>query len=48
MKKYALDQVGTFTKRDALDIEEAYRDIQGKSLPRILRQNKYVTKRKNS
>ena len=48
VKKYALDQVGTFTKRDALDIEEAYRDIQGKSLPRILRQNKYVTKRKNS
>ena len=29
-------------------IKEAYRDITGKSLPRILRQNKYVTKRKNS
>ena len=29
-------------------IKEDYRDITGKSLPRILRQNKYVTKRKNS
>ena len=29
-------------------IKEAYRDITEKVLPRILRQNKYVTKRKNS
>ena len=40
-KEYNISKSECFKQKDA-------NSLQGKSLPRILRQNKYVTKRKNS
>ena len=43
-----VDIISAETKATYDEIKKPIGILQGKSLPRILRQNKYVTKRKNS